>query len=188
MKKIVSMVAMLTMATVLFGQVEGSVTTNPDTVESVVKKNFELTTNVFGLFLGSYTVGFELGLSEGLIGLGPKFTYVSQKFGAITYSGIDLYGVARLYPSLYRRGFYVMVEIGYTSWEVKDSTYTTKLESIPMMAGLGFKWVINQFSIDLGAAYGKRIYLNNPTSGSINIDEFPFNLAYDAYLLFGFRF
>jgi hypothetical protein len=168
---------------------DGSTVTGKDDVDSVIKKTSEVSLNVFGLFLGSYAAQFEESLGEdGLFGLGVKATYTNQSLGTLSTSGIEALLEARIYPARYRRGLYFLAEGGYSNFTVNNGTSQAGLSSLPWLAGLGWKWVINEFSIDTGLAYGRQFYLNAPTNGVFDINSFPFNIAYDVYVLAGYRF
>ena len=191
MKKILLVVLCLQFAVGLFADsaLEGSVVTN-NNVDPIIKKDHEISINVFGVFIGSYTAQFEFVPSgDGLFTLGAKGTVNDIKIDSDTLSGFQALAVARLYPARYMRGFYIMAEGGYASSSAEDENgVSTNLTSVPLLAGLGWKWVINEFSIDAGLAYGKQIYLTNPDQGVVDINSFPFNIAFDSYLLVGYRF
>ena len=131
----------------------GSTVTNDDTVDPVVKKKMEVSVSALGLFLGSYTAQFEYSaFGDGLIGLGVKATYTNQELFMWSITGFQGLLVARLYPARYTRGFYVMAEGGYSYFSDSTAGYSAGLASLPLMGGLGWKWTINEFSIDAGLA------------------------------------
>lgn len=178
MKKISMVLVLALLASVAsFAQDDG--TTAP---------NAEIALNVFGLFTGSYTARVEVPLiSDGLVSAGLRGTYVSQEVGDLELSGVQALLEARMYPSAQIRGFYVLVEGGYTSRTVSDSNEEITLTSLPVLGGLGWKWVISKVSIDLGLAYGKQVYIDQPDTDMIDFNKFPWNTAFDGYLLVGFR-
>ncbi len=81
-----------------------------------------------------------------------------------------------------------MFETGYVGSTLSDSTGSVTLGSIPFEGGLGYKWNIGQFDIDLNFAAGKQIYVNQPNSSLVDLNSYPFNLAFDGGLLVGYRF
>lgn len=178
MKKLCVLLSMiLLLSTALFAQ------------EASETPKAELSLNAFGLFMGNYTAKIELPLvSSGLFSVGLRGTYYQQEIEDISLSGAKALLEARLYPSRNIRGFYVLVEGGYTTSTVSSDTDEVTLSSLPYMAGLGWKWVIQDFSIDLGFAYGKQVYLEQIDSDIVDLNAFPYNMSYDVYLLVGYRF
>lgn len=153
-------------------------------------KRFELSCNVFGLFVGNYTARLEMGIPEdGFIAAGLKGTFNKGRVADwdLSYTGAQGLVDVRLYPGKNLSGFYLMVEGGYSRLTL-SATDTFDFETIPFMAGLGWKWTIDRFGIDLGAAYGSRIVLRQPQVKGFDPNQFPWNAALDAYLLCGFRF
>ena len=156
-----------------------------------LKKASEIDTNFIGLFLGYYTLRFETNLAtDGFTSLGIKASFNSNSVSgtSLTDTGYSLMGDLRLYPARYRDGFYLLVETGYVGSTISDSTGSVTLGSIPLEGGLGYKWNIGQFDIDLNFAAGKQVYINQPASNIVDLNSYPFNLAFDGGLLVGYRF
>jgi hypothetical protein len=153
------------------------------------EKTHEISLNVFGLFVGNYTAQFEfVPVGDGLFSLGAKGTFENYKIGSVTLTGMQALAVARLYPAHYMQGFYIGLEAGYSSATFKDDTTSVSASSIPYMIGLGWKWLINDVSIDLGFANGKQSYLSAPSNSVVDFNSYPYNIAGDFYLLTGYRF
>ncbi|NNM54056.1 MAG: hypothetical protein HKM05_04965 [Spirochaetales bacterium] len=156
-----------------------------------LKKASEIDTNFVGLFLGYYTLRFETNLAtDGFTSVGIKASFNSNTVSgtSLTDTGYSLIGDLRLYPARYRNGFYLLVETGYVGSTISDSTGSVTLGSIPFEGGLGYKWNIGQFDIDLNFAAGKQVYVNQPASNIVDLNSWPFNLALDGGLLVGYRF
>ncbi len=156
-----------------------------------LKKASEIDTNFIGLFVGYYTLRFETNLAaDGFTSVGIKASFNSNTVSgtSLTDTGYSVMGDLRLYPARYRDGFYLLVETGYVGSTISDSTGSVTLGSIPFEGGLGYKWNIGQFDIDLNVAAGKQVYVNQPANNIVDLNSYPFNLAFDGGLLVGYRF
>ncbi len=163
----------------------GSVVTG-DTSE-VIKRENELSVNGFGILYGSYTVKYERSFSDGLFGVGPRLTYQDSEIFGIKFKGFSGFIDFRVYPGRYRRGFYLYGSGGYSHYLVSGFSESAYISNTSAVVGLGWKWVMNEFAIDLGFGTGKAFYSSSDQVATDAINEnIPYTL--DGYLQFAYRF
>ncbi len=163
-------------------------------VPAGLKKASEIDTNLLGLLVGDYSLRFETNLAaDGFTSLGIKANFFdfSQTLGSLTafaFSGYGLLAEVRMYPQLYRNGVYLLVETGVTSFTVNVLGTNSTILTVPLEGGLGYKWILGQFDIDLNFAVGKPVFVAQPANNYTDLNTYPYNLAYDGGILVGYRF
>lgn len=186
MRKVGFFIAILLLGGFAFSQEMGDVSTANNETPRV-----EVSTNLLGVFLGSYTGRLEIPVvSDGFLALGVFGTYFNQTLLGIDMEGYEAFADFRIYPKRETRGIYFGAEGGYTSFTYgNEDGDSFSLSSIPIMALVGYKWVINKISLDLGFATGKQIYIGDYDSDTEDlINSFPLNFSYDIFFLIGYRF
>lgn len=148
--------------------------------------SLEIDANIFGVILGLYQVKLEVPLANGLIGIGPRVTYINTTlYGALEEPIQTMQAVVdvRLYFRQNISKIYIFVAGGYeTVWYEDYTAY----KAIPLYTGLGYKWVFGDFCMDYGGGIGKLKYLGDRVMGEDSIlDELP---GFYGYFTFGYRF
>ncbi|OJF75836.1 MAG: hypothetical protein BKP49_10265 [Treponema sp. CETP13] len=151
---------------------------------------FETSVNLLGLFSGRYGGKVEMPVTpSGNFSLAFLGSYFNRSILGVTTSGYDLFLNARIYPAKQMKEIYFGVEGGYSAFTYDEFTDDEYVSSIPLMALVGYKWVINKVALDLGFAGGKKFYLGEMDSDTSDVlNSFPFNFSYDLFFLVGYQF